>query len=46
MYLLFNVLMDLHNGIVCGSSSSAERYSVDESEEEQSGPLTMMAIKN
>ena len=30
------MLIDLHNGTVCGSSSSAERYSVDESEEERS----------
>ena len=32
-------LMDLHNGTVCGSSSSAERYSVEELEEEQSEPI-------
>ena len=30
------MIMDLHNGTVCGSSSSAERYSVEELEEEQS----------
>ncbi len=36
--------MDLHNGTVCGSSSSAERYSEDELEDEQSRTNDTMIV--
>ena len=40
------MLMDLHNGTVCESSSSAERYSVDELEDEQSRTNDTMIVIN
>ena len=36
--------MNLHNGTVCGSSSSAERYSEDELEDESRTNDTVIVI--